>query len=120
MELLRTWRTSLAPEGAVLTTVRLHEASPDPDPRKTERLHRWHQTATDARSWWPAVSDLPLEQLVGRISAFVANQERHSLLDTSTLRVLFAEAGFNYATISTHAHRGRRFALIAAHKEPGS
>ena len=119
MELLRTWQTSLAPEGAVLTTVRLHDTGPDEDPRKTERLHRWRQAATDARTWWPGVSDLPLEQLHLRISAFVANQERHSSLDTSTLRVLFAEAGFDHATISTHAYRGKRFALIAAHKEPG-
>lgn len=120
VELLRTWCASLAPGGAALTTVRLHDTNPDPDRRRAERLQRWRRAATDAQSWWPEVSDLPLEQLVLRISAFVANQERHSSLDTSTVRVLFAEAGFNYATISTHAYRGRRFALIAAHKEPGS
>ncbi len=118
MELLRTWCASLAPGGAVLTTARLHKTSPDSKIRKTETLQRWRQADTDARSWWPEVSDLPLEQLVHRISAFAANQKRHTSLDTSTLRVLFAEAGFNYATISTYAYRGRKFALIAAHKEP--
>ena len=120
MELLGTWCASLAPGGAVLTTVRLHDTSTDPDRRKTGRLHRWRRAAADAQTWWPQVSDLSLEQLDRRISAFVANQERHTSLDTSTLRVLFAEAGFSYATISTRAYRGRRFALIAAHKAPGS
>ena len=38
---------------------------------------------------------------------FVANQERHTSLDTSILRVLFAEAESNYATVSTDVHRGR-------------
>lgn len=83
MELLRTWCGSLAPGGAVLTTVQIHKTSPDSDGRKAERLQRWRQAATDAQSWWPEVSDLPLEQLVRRISGLVANQERHTSLDTS-------------------------------------
>ena len=115
-ELLQTWCASLAPGGVALTTVRLHETRPDPDRQETERLHRWRQAATDAQSWWPQVSDLPLEQLDSRISAFVANQERHTSLDTSTLRVLFAEVGFNYATISTCSYRDRKFAHIAAYQ----
>ena len=117
-KLLLAWFESLSPNGAVLTTVRLHQASSNSNPQNSQRLHRWRQVATDAQSWWPDLSGLPFDELLRRISVFVANQERKTFLDVSTLHSLFQEAGFERSTIATENCRNREFALIAAYRGP--
>ena len=117
-KLLAVWYESLSPKGAVLTTVRLHQVGSNSGAQTAQRINRWHQVATDARSWWPEVSDLRHDELIHRISVFMANQERNSFLDTSTLYKLFSEAGFERSTFTTQNHRNRAFAHIAAYRGP--
>ena len=117
-KLLAAWCASLSPKGIALTTVRLPRTKRDPRSEQTGRLDRWIQIANDARPWWPDLSDLPFEELVRRISVFVANQERNTALSLSRLRSLFVEAGFQRPTIATRSYRGREFALVEARKAP--
>ena len=117
-KLLAVWYESLSPKGAVLTTVRLHQVGSNSKAQAAQRIDRWHQVATDARSWWPEVSDLRHDELIHRISVFMANQERNNFLDTSTLYKLFSEAGFERSTLTTQNHRNRAFAHIAAYRGP--
>jgi len=115
--LLRAWHESLSPAGSiVLTTVRLPRTSPDSSHQYARRLNRWLRVAGEARPRWSELSDLPHEELARRISVFVANQERKTVLDVPTLHSLFKEAGFDCSTIATHNYRGREFALVEAHK----
>ena len=115
--LLRAWYESLSPAGSiVLTTVRLPGTSPDSSHQHARRLNRWLRVAGEARPRWSELSDLPHEELARRISVFVANQERKTVLDVPTLHSLFKEAGFDRSTIATHNYRGREFALVEAHK----
>lgn len=114
--LLLAWNRGLSPTGTVLTTVRLHQADTTSPSQNVGRLHRWLQVADDARSWWSELSRLPYEELIRRISDFVANQERKTLLDISTLHALFLEAGFEQPTVTTRQYRDREFALIEARK----
>ena len=50
-KLLAVWYESLSPKGAVLTTVRLHQVGSNSGAQTAQRINRWHQVATDARSW---------------------------------------------------------------------
>lgn len=84
--------------------------------RETSETLTGNTTGLGARPRWPELSDLPYEELVRRISVFVANQERKTVLDVPTLHSLFKEAGFDRSTIATHNYRGREFALVEAHK----
>lgn len=97
---------------------RPHDRPPTPDSshQYARRLNRWLRVAGEARPRWSELSDLPHEELARRISVFVANQERKTVLDVPTLHSLFKEAGFDRSTIATHNYRGREFALVEAHK----
>ena len=115
--LLAAWCVSLS-RGVALTTVRLPRTNREARYERTGRLDRWIQIANDARPWWPDLSDLPFEELVRRISVFIANQERNTTLNLSRLHSLFVEAGFRRPTITTRSYRDREFALVAARKVP--
>ena len=116
--LLVAWCVSLSRKGVALTTVRLPRTKREARYEHTGRLDRWIQIANDARPWWPDLSDLPFEELVRRISVFVANQERNTALNLLGLHSLFLEAGFRQPTITTRSYRGREFALVEARKVP--
>jgi len=117
-KLLAAWCASLSPKGIALTTVRLPRTKRDLRSEQAGRLERWIQIANDAQPWWPDLSDLPFEELVRRISVFVANQERNAALNLSRLHSLFVEAGFQRPAMATRSYRGREFALVEARKVP--
>jgi hypothetical protein len=112
--LLAAWRKAVRYGGVVVTTVRIHDSGAATATRRGEIADRWRQVALGSRAWWPQVSAVAVAELADRVGEFARRQERNAVYDAGSLVTLFADAGFDEASVETAEVAGKAFARLTA------
>jgi hypothetical protein len=114
VSLLAAWRKTVRFGGVVVTTVRIHDRGALAASGQGDVADRWRQVALGARSWWPQVSQLPVDELADRVAEFAQRQERNAVFDAGDLIELLTTAGFDDTSVERAEIEGKAFARLTA------
>lgn len=114
VSLLAAWRKTVRSGGVIVTTVRIHDRGEVAASGRGDVADRWRQVALGSRSWWPQVSEVPVDELADRVTEFARRQERNAVFDARDLIELFTTAGFDDASVERAEVDGKAFARLTA------